>query len=246
MSYCIIIPNYNHTVVIDTVIDQLLQFKLPLILVDDGSDDAAKKVFKALEQKHASLTLVTHEVNQGKGGAVKTGLLKADELGFSHAIQVDADGQHTLTDIATMLSLSQQRPDTLFSGQPVYDDSVPTHRLWSRYITHFWVWVETLSFAIKDSMCGFRVYPVKACTELISQVNLGNRMDFDTEILVRLYWNNMAIEFVPTKVIYPENGISHFRPFKDNVGISWLHTRLFFGMLIRAPKLISQNIKSRS
>lgn len=221
-------------------------FNLPIILVDDGSDVPAKNVFAELCSRYPALILVTHEFNQGKGGAVKTGLMKANELGFSHAIQVDADGQHCLSDITNMMKLSQAEPTVLFSGQPVYDESVPKHRLWSRYITHFWVWVETLSFEIKDSMCGFRVYPVRDCAALISQVKLGSRMDFDMEILVRLYWKNVPIKFMPTKVIYPENGISHFRPFQDNVGISWLHTRLFFGMLVRAPSLILRKIKGRT
>ena len=96
-----------------------------------------------------------HQHNQGKGGAVQTGLLTADKLGFTHAIQVDADGQHDLNDIKTLIKLGKTHPNSLISGRPVYDESVPKVRLYSRYITHFWVWIETLSFSVKDSMCGF-------------------------------------------------------------------------------------------
>ncbi|NQZ08546.1 MAG: glycosyltransferase family 2 protein, partial [Algicola sp.] len=108
--------------------------------------------------------------------------------------------------------------------------------------THFWVWVETLSFTIKDTMCGFRVYPLKPCIELIQAKTLGTRMDFDIEIMVRLYWRGVATLFLPTKVIYPEDGISHFQPVADNVRITWMHTRLFFGMLLRSPVLLWRKV----
>ena len=108
-----------------------------------------------------------------------------------------------------------------------------------------WVWIETLSFEIVDSMCGFRVYPLGACEKLLKEVKLGKRMDFDPEILVRLYWRNVPFIFLPSQVIYPENGLSHFQPLHDNVRISWLHTRLFFGMLVRSPWLIAHKLKRR-
>ena len=130
----------------------------------------------------------------------------------------------------------------MISGCPIYDSSVPKHRYLSRYITHFWVWVETLSFDIVDSMCGFRVYPLSAVEDLMSKQTLGKRMDFDIEILVRLYWQGVKVTFLPTQVIYSENGVSHFRALHDNVGISWLHTRLFFGMLLRSPKLLWRKV----
>lgn len=238
MKLCIIIPNYNHVQVIDEVLRELSELGLPIIMVNDGSNDAASAVMRDCEKRFAQLTLVEHTHNQGKGGAVQTGLVTADEMGFSHAIQVDADGQHDLSDINKLLSLAKHHPDCVISGQPIYDSSVPKVRLYSRYITHFWVWVETLSFAIKDSMCGFRCYPVKPAATLIREVTLGKRMDFDIEILVRLYWRGVNTEFMPTKVIYPEGGSSHFRAFQDNVIISWMHTRLVFGMLVRLPKLL--------
>ncbi|MBH0061132.1 glycosyltransferase family 2 protein [Pseudoalteromonas sp. NZS71] len=244
-NFCIVIPNYNHITVIDDVLSQLSSFNLPIIMVDDASNVEAKNVFSKLDAKHAQLSVVTHDDNQGKGGAVQTGLKQAYKLGFSHAIQVDADGQHDLSDIKKLIALSNAQPKALISCCPIYDDSVPKHRYLARYLTHVWVWIETLSFTIVDSMCGFRVYPLEQSTKLIDEVSLGKRMDFDPEILVRLYWRNVPFVFLPSQVIYPENGLSHFQPLHDNVRISWLHTRLFFGMLIRSPVLIWHKLKRR-
>jgi predicted LPLAT superfamily acyltransferase len=190
--------------------------------------------------------LVTLEQNQGKGGAVKAGIKRAQELGFSHAIQIDADGQHDLEALPALIQASQAKPMRLISGQPVYDESVPKARLYGRYATHIWVWIETLSLSIKDSMCGFRAYPINQTQAVLSKYDVGSRMDFDIEILVRLYWEGCDIDFVETRVIYPENGVSHFDALWDNVKISCMHTRLFFGMLPRAPKLIARHFKSDS
>ncbi|MEG3767582.1 glycosyltransferase family 2 protein [Alteromonas sp. 14N.309.X.WAT.G.H12] len=237
-KYCFIIPNYNHHQQIQEVVAALGAFNLPIIMVNDASNQTTRTVLEALEQETPRLKLVHHQRNQGKGGAVQTGLKVAHELGFTHALQIDADGQHNLADIAPMLALSEANPQAVISGAPEFDDSIPKHRFISRYITHFWVTIETLSFALKDTMCGFRVYPLAPCNALQKKVSLGKRMDFDIEILVRLYWQQTPIIFKSTKVTYPEDGASHFKLFRDNLLISWMHTRLFFGMLLRIPSLL--------
>lgn len=239
-KYCFIIPNYNHHQHIEHVIEQLSEFNLPVLLIDDGSAEETQHVLQAVAASHQHVTLLRHEHNQGKGGAVQTGLLAAFKQGFDYAIQVDADGQHCISDISAMLAISQQHPQAVVSGKPLFDDSIPKHRFISRYITHFWVCIETLSTSLADTMCGFRVYPLKACIQLMDKTSLGKRMDFDIEILVRLYWQGERVIFHPTKVIYPEDGASHFKLVKDNVLISWMHTRLFFGMLPRIPKLLAR------
>ncbi|OQQ03288.1 acyltransferase [Vibrio splendidus] len=242
---CFLIPCFNHGATMPAVVSSLHHFELPIIIVDDGSELATKQFLAPLAD-NPSVTLVTLEQNQGKGGAVKAGIKRAQELGFSHAIQIDADGQHDLEALPALIQASQDKPQRLISGQPVYDESVPKARLYGRYATHIWVWIETLSLSIKDSMCGFRAYPVDQTLAVLSKYDVGSRMDFDIEILVRLYWESCDIDFVETRVIYPENGISHFDALWDNVKISWMHTRLFFGMLPRAPKLIARHFKSDS
>ncbi|MBU9867070.1 UNVERIFIED_ORG: putative LPLAT superfamily acyltransferase [Rahnella aquatilis] len=242
-SPCLIIPCYNHGPMMAGVLESLRPFGLPCIVVDDGSDVQTAEELQRLASVTPWMSLTRLTVNQGKGGAVMAALRLAVEKGFTHALQVDADGQHQLSDVPAMLSEARSHPDCLISGQPVYDDSVPKSRLYGRYITHFWVWIETLSFSIKDSMCGFRVYPLKPCLQLMAEKTLGLRMDFDTEIMVRLYWQGTRSRFLPTRVTYPEDGLSHFDAVKDNLQISWMHTRLFFGMLPRIPYLLRQRRK---
>lgn len=243
MNYCIIIPNYNHTVVIESLIERLEQFNLPIIMVNDGSDEVHADFFEHLNNRFSGLTLISHKKNQGKGMAMQSGFKLAHQLSFTHALQIDADGQHDLNDILKLLSESKHHPKALISGQPVYDESVPKHRFYGRYMTHIWVWIETLSFKIKDSMCGFRVYPLKPTIALLEKSKIGKRMDFDTEVMVKLFWKNIEVRFIPTCVDYPDHGVSHFRPLHDNVLISWMHTRLFFNMLWRSPVLLYRKFK---
>ena len=237
-SPCVLIPCYNHGAMMPRVLARLQPFGLQCIVVDDGSDSSTRQQLERLAAETASLTLIRLPQNAGKGAAVIRGLQAAAQSGFSHAVQVDADGQHAIEDIPQLLALAQAHPEALISGQPIYDDSIPRSRLYGRWITHVWVWIETLSLQLKDSMCGFRVYPVMPTLRLAQRVTLGQRMDFDTEVMVRLYWQGNTSYFVPTRVTYPPDGLSHFDAIKDNCRISLMHTRLFLGMLPRLPSLL--------
>ncbi|HGP0980553.1 TPA: glycosyltransferase [Klebsiella aerogenes] len=237
-SPCVLIPCYNHGAMMPRVLARLQPFGLPCIVVDDGSDSSTRQQLERLAAETANLTLIRLPQNAGKGAAVIRGLQAAAQAGFSHAVQVDADGQHAIEDIPQLLALAQAHPEALISGQPIYDDSIPRSRLYGRWITHVWVWIETLSLQLKDSMCGFRVYPVTPTLQLAQRVSLGQRMDFDTEVMVRLYWQGNTSYFVPTRVTYPPDGLSHFDAIKDNCRISLMHTRLFLGMLPRLPSLL--------
>ncbi|OCH03310.1 acyltransferase [Aliivibrio fischeri] len=237
---CFLIPCYNHGKTIPAVVESLMSYGYPMIIVDDGSENETKRILEEVTQQHESITLITLAENQGKGGAVIAGIEKAYQQSYSHAIQIDADGQHDLEALPKLIAESQEHPTALISGQPIYDESVPKSRLYGRYATHIWVWIETLSFAIKDSMCGFRSYPIGPTINVLERAVIGRRMDFDTEIMVRMYWNETDIRFINTRVIYPEDGISHFDALWDNVKISWMHTKLFFGMLPRIPSLLKR------
>ncbi|MCU5775355.1 glycosyltransferase family 2 protein [Erwiniaceae bacterium BAC15a-03b] len=233
---CVVIPCYNHGATMAAVLARLAPFALPVFIVDDGSDAVTQNQLKRLICDGVTLLRLDH--NRGKGAAVFHGLQAAAEQGYSHALQLDADGQHQIEDAPQMLAEARNYPDALISGQPVYDESVPKARLYGRYVTHFWVWIETLSLSLKDSMCGFRVYPLTPTLALMRQRAIGQRMDFDTEIMVRLYWAGTPSRFLLTRVTYPQDGISHFDALHDNLRISWMHTRLFFGMLPRIPSLL--------
>lgn len=236
---CVVIPVYNHEHAIGNVLAQVLAHGLPVILVDDGCSAACAAVLDHLAAGHPDrVVLERHAVNQGKGGAVLTGFARAERDGYSHVLQVDADGQHSVADVPRFLDAAHAAPRAIIAGRPVYDESVPALRLYARYLTHVWVWINTLSLAIRDSMCGFRVYPVAPVLALARRRRLGLRMNFDIEILVRLYWDGLAIVNLPTRVGYPDDGVSHFKAWTDNVLISRLHMTLFFGMLPRIPSLL--------
>lgn len=235
---CVVIPCYNHGAMMANVLSRLAPFGLPCLIVDDGSDEGTRLELERLATEQPQVTLIRLAENAGKGTAVIRGLEESARAGFTHAVQVDADGQHAIEDIPKLLALAERHPEALISGQPIYDDSIPRSRLYGRWITHFWVWIETLSLQLKDSMCGFRVYPVAPTLQLAERVTLGKRMDFDTEVMVRLYWQGHTSFFLPTRVTYPLDGLSHFDALKDNVRISLMHTRLFFGMLPRIPVLL--------
>lgn len=235
---CVLIPCYNHGAMIASVLSRLAPFGLPCLVVDDGSEAITRQELERLAAEQPQMTLIRLAQNAGKGAAVIRGLEACARAGYTHAMQVDADGQHAIEDIPKLLALAERHPDALISGQPIYDDSIPRSRLYGRWVTHVWVWIETLSLQLKDSMCGFRVYPVAPTLRLAARETLGKRMDFDTEVMVRLYWQGNTSIFLPTRVTYPQDGLSHFDALKDNVRISLMHTRLFFGMLPRMPGLL--------
>jgi predicted LPLAT superfamily acyltransferase len=244
MNPCVVIPVYNHGEALVATLGSLALHKLPTIVVDDGSNEKTKAIIADLVSD-SDIELVSLPQNQGKGGAVMAGLRAANRRGFTHVLQVDADGQHDLGDVDTLLEKARKHPDALISGTPQFDDSVPASRLYGRWVTRFWVWVETLSLDIPDAMCGFRVYPLDSTIRLIDAKKLGLRMDFDIEVAVRLYWRGVRYVAVPTHVIYPEGGTSHFHVLRDNWCISRMHTILFFGMLLRLPMLIFRKLGMR-
>ncbi len=239
---CAVIPVYNHEHAVGTVVKGVLAHGLPCIVVDDGSSLSCSVVLDALAAADpVNLTLLRHPVNRGKGAAVLTGMRHASRAGYSHALQIDADGQHRIDDVPRFLKFSASHPAALIAGCPQFDRRAPALRVYARYLTHVWVSINTLSRQIKDSMCGFRVYPLPAVMALDRQHRLGERMNFDIDIAVRLYWIGLEIINVPTPVDYPRDGVSHFRLCMDNVLISLMHANLFFGMLVRLPTLIARN-----
>lgn len=240
---CVIVPVYQHVNALAETLRQLAEYDLPAIIVNDGSDAAPSKLIDEIV-KEFKVVCVTHKNNLGKGAAVTSGLFHAKSLGFSHALQVDADGQHNLDDVPRFVNMMESSPDSLIAAHPKFDDSVPRHRYYGRYATHVWVWINTLSLTIKDSMCGFRIYPVSKSCELLSEIEMGQRMDFDCEFIVRWYWSGEGIIQLESKVIYPEDGGSSFQLVRDNVLITKMHARLFFGMLLRLPRLLSRHWKN--
>jgi len=233
----VVIPVFNHGAPAARLVQAVRQLGLPCLLVDDGSEArCAALLDEAANQP--GVRLVRLPQNRGKGTAVSAGLRAALQLGHTHAVQIDADGQHDIGDISAFVELARRNPGAVICGVPIYDASVPRARQFARYATHVWVWINTLSLDIRDSMCGFRAYPLAAVISLLDSVRLGSRMEFDSEVLVRLHWRGVQIVNRPTRVTYPSDGVSHFRLWRDNVLITLMHARLFFGMVVRLPWLL--------
>ncbi len=237
---CAIIPSRNHWQVIDRVVDALRAAGLPVFVIDDGSDEPARSILARFRDSDPGGGFYRFEVNQGKGAAVLQGMQMALAAGYSHAVQVDADGQHDLAALPALLARAERFPDALVTGVPQYDASIPTGRAIGRWITHVWVWIETLSLRIRDSMCGFRVYPLAAVAALlVDGAQIGRRMDFDTEIMVRLFWRGTPVSDVPVAVTYPPGNTSNFDVLRDNLRISLMHTRLVLTMLTHLPHILA-------
>jgi glycosyltransferase involved in cell wall biosynthesis len=245
MKQGFIIPVYRHIKTTPALVEKLTGFNLPIILVDDGNDLDAKTCFAQIAAKNKTVVLVSLEKNMGKGGAFAKGMEKAAELGLTHVLQIDADGQHDIERVEFFLKESANQPENIICGLPLFDESAPKSRVIGRKISNAWAAIVTLCGELKDVHCGFRVYPVKESLRITRDPFMNKRMGFDTEILVRLYWNRVFPVFHPIKIIYPKDGISNFRMFKDNLHISAVFTRLCLGMFFRLPFLLALNIKRK-
>lgn len=232
MKTLALIPHYNHPATVMQVAGAMRGFGLDVLIVDDGSAEGCRPVLAeaaALER----VSVLYRFANGGKGAAVKAGLKEAEARGYTHVLQVDADAQHCLADAEKLLAASAGHPDAVVCAWPQYGADAPKARLYGRKITDFWNCLHTFSSDIKDGMCGFRLYPLAPALAVVRGEQVGDRMDFDTEILVRLHWRGVPLVWVKTPVQYRRDGVSHFRAFEDNVLISKMHARLFCGMLRR-------------
>ena len=178
-----------------------------------------------------------------------TGLRAALDAGFTHALQIDADGQHDPEDLPVLCAVGSRYQDSIICGKPLFNGNIAPLRFYARYITLSLSWLESLGTEIQDALCGIRLYPLEQVVALLDDSKPGTRMAFDPEILVRALWADIPLYFVPVNVNYPVNGKSHFHYVRDNIEISWMHTRLIFGMLSRLPDLVrrrSRRVRSAS
>ena len=246
MKICIVVPHYDHLEQFRRFLPGLIAAGLPIIIVDDASPGAAADALSVLlDEATVDVRLVRHSSNRGKGGAVMTGLRTARDAGFTHALQIDADGQHDCADIDSFIKAATDRPTSVICGEPVFDESISSLRYYGRYITLSFAYMETISREIHDALCGFRLYPLLSTTAIIDKSRLGQRMAFDPEILVRAVWAGIPLHYIPVNVAYPEDGKSHFNYWRDNVEISWMHTRLLVGMVPRLPMLLIRKFARR-
>lgn len=223
-----IIPCYRHEAGLKDFLPALQATGLPIVVVDDGNMPPMQPI--------EGVELVRSEQNLGKGGALILGAQWAEQQGYTHALQIDADGQHELADALTMLEAAKQSPQTLFSGFPVYDASVPKSREKGREVTRFFIRLET-GLKREDALCGCRVYPLKPFLQVVNRV-WSRRMGFDVEIIVKWVWAGGEVRQHKVRVTYPIDGVSNFHVFRDNLAFFLLHSRLCCGRLLRLLRIL--------
>ncbi len=231
----VLIPSYNTGSLLEATVKEVLASTLwPVCVVVDGSTDDSEKAIVDLAAKESRLVVLIKDENEGKGAAVRTGLLESGSSGFTHVLVMDADGQHPAKEINRFIKCAADHPEAMILGQPVFDSDVPWERLYGRKLSVWLVFCEVGGSAIGDPLYGFRVYPIKSLLAVMEKPGRSNRYDFDPEVAVRLNWRGVPALKVAAPVRYVSEelgGVSHFHYFRDNLRFVCLHARL----LVQAP-----------
>ena len=245
-THLVLIPSYNPgRNVIDTVRAARAQWN-PVWVVVDGSTDGSAGWLHDMARQDLGLRVLVQERNQGKGAAVLAGVEQARAEGFTHALTMDSDGQHPAELIPRFMQASQAQPGAMVLGRPVFGPEAPALRVNGRKVSNGWANLETLWAGIGDSLYGFRVYPIAPLVAVMRSQRFMRRFDFDPEAAVRLCWAGVTPVNLDAPVRYlsaDEGGVSHFRYLRDNTLLTWMHTRLFLGFLLRLPLLVWRRLR---
>ena len=245
-THIVLIPSYNPgRKVYDTVREARAQWG-PVWIVVDGSTDGTLEGLRKMAAEDDKLRVIVQEQNEGKGAAVLRGARLALSEGYTHALTMDSDGQHPAWLIPKFMHQSIERPDALVLGMPIFDESAPRIRVNGRKLSNWWTDVETLNAGIGDSLYGFRIYPLAELISVMEECRWMRRFDFDPEVAIRLVWRGLQPINIDAPVKYlkaDEGGVSHFNYLRDNILLSWMHTRLVFGFLWRLPVLLGRKLR---
>lgn len=235
----LLIPTYNNDQTVESVISEACSYCDDIILVDDGSTDKTKDILSRWKGK---INIVSYQINRGKGNALKEGFLKAKELGLTHVITLDSDGQHKLTDLSIFIDAHQKNPDAFIIGSRSFDNpNMPNQNTFANKFSNFWFRLQT-AHNLPDTQTGYRLYPL-ATNHYMTPFN--KRYEAELELLVRSAWRLLPIVSIPINVYYPpkEERISHFRPGKDFFRISVLNTFLcILAVIYGYPSMIIRTI----
>ncbi|MFO1029238.1 MAG: glycosyltransferase family 2 protein [Acetobacteraceae bacterium] len=241
-SHLVLIPTYNTGALVYDTVREALRMWQPVWVVVDGSTDGTAAGLQQMAEAEPGLRVLCLARNGGKGAALLHGLQAAQESGFTHVLTMDADGQHPAARIADFMAESAARPDAMILGDPIFDESAPSIRVKGRRISNWWARVETLGADIGDSLFGFRVYPIAPLLSVMRSTRWMRGFDFEPEAAVRLSWRGVPVVNLPAAVRYlkpAEGGVSHFKYGRDNVLLTWMYTRLMFGLLRRLPFMLA-------
>jgi glycosyltransferase involved in cell wall biosynthesis len=244
-THLVLIPSYNPGLKVFATVQAALEQWSPVWVVVDGSTDDSAQRLQAMAAAEPGLKVLVLPQNRGKGAAVLFGLRQALAAGFTHALTMDSDGQHPAERIRTFMQVSMAAPQAMVLGNPVFDGSAPGLRVKGRQISNWWANLETLWAGIGDSLFGFRVYPIVPLVGIMGRQLWMRRFDFDVEAVVRLCWRGVQPINLPAAVLYfrpEEGGVSHFNYGRDNLLLTWMHFRLFWGFILRLPMLVARRL----
>jgi glycosyltransferase involved in cell wall biosynthesis len=234
-THLVLIPSYNPGPRLLTTVREALACWRPVWVVVDGSTDGSDAAVSELAQREPGLRVLARPRNGGKGAAVLTGAEAARAAGFTHALVMDADGQHPADHIAGFMAASLAEPGALVLGRPVFGPEAPAVRRQGRRLSIGLVRLEILGRGIDDPLFGFRVYPLAPLLQVLRETTGARHYDFDAEVAVRLVWNGLPTRNRAAPCRYlsrAEGGVSHFRYLRDNLRMVWLHIRLLTALLL--------------
>jgi glycosyltransferase involved in cell wall biosynthesis len=237
----VLIPSFNTGPRLLQTVQEALAAWQPVWVVIDGSTDGSARLLDGLTNPQLptfrpGLKVIERVRNQGKGAAILHGITAAVQAGFTHALTMDADGQHPADLIPMFMAASAAAPGAMILGRPVFDASAPALRVRGRRISNWWVNLETFNAGIGDSLFGFRVYPIAPLLQIMLGQRWMRRFDFDAEAVVRLCWHGVKPVNLDAPVRYltaQEGGVSHFNYYRDNALLTGMHLRLVGGFLVR-------------
>ena len=247
-THVVVIPSYDTGPLVYSTVAAARAAWSPVWVVVDGSRDGTAQGLVAMAAADPGLRVDVLAKNSGKGAAVLHALEAALAQGFTHALTMDADGQHPADLIAAFMADSAAHPEAMILGCPVFDASAPLLRVRGRRVSNAWTNLETLGAGIADSLYGFRVYPIAPLVDIMHRQPWMRRFDFDTEAVVRLAWSGVRPLNVDAPVRYlriDEGGVSHFRYGRDNALLTWMHLRLMLGFVLRLPSLVVRRLAGR-
>ncbi len=264
----VIVPTYDNGKTVCQVIEGVGKYVSDIIVVDDGSRDGTAELLRGVTQEQtgavrgseasgdscasrgtgdvrARIIVVTHEKNRGKGQALKSGFAKARELGFTHAVTLDADGQHYPSDLPAFLRLISEHPQAIIVGsRDLRADGMPSKNTFANQFSNFWFRLYT-GIALPDTQTGFRAYPL---SHLHGLRLLTSRYEAELELLIFAAWHNTPLVPLPIRVHYPPKSerVTHFRPVADFARITLLNTVLLFvSILYGRPSQVLRCLRSR-
>ncbi len=213
----ILIPAYKPDDKLVALTDQLLTHDdLKLVVVDDGSGEAFRPVFEALDKR---VTLISYPDNKGKGGALKTGIryIMDHMPECERLVTADADGQHRYTDIRRVLDKSKEMPGALVLGSRAFDGDVPLRSRFGNAMTRQ-VFAIASGVKVRDTQTGLRGFDRDGMRLFVDVP--GDRYEYEINMLLTAARAEMPIYEVTIETVYlNDNESSHFNPLKDSLRI---------------------------